>query len=681
MRLRHCRSLLASLALSAGLALPLPHAANGLEVPMPIPTAKPERDADGNFIVAATLANGLAALDRGATAEALTIRDGLPEGSLDREIMAWSIALAPGSDLEAPALADHLDRFADWPGLDAIRANFERALYKQNPAPRYVLQAFATTPPETLDGRIALARAMRQAKRTEEARRLIREIWLDPELDDHAATVLAAEFEPLLSRDDHLARMNRLLYRDQITAALMPARKAGAESLYQAWVQTIRAPARADAAIDAVDAAFKDDPALIYLKIRRLRELNRNAEAAALFARMPDDAAGLVDPAEWWIEQRIVSRGLFEAGDAEAAYRVAVARRAQEPAIAAEAAFHAGWYALRGLNDPAKAERHFRKLGEVVTRRGSKARAAYWLGRALGERDGGGASAAAAEAYARAAAYPETFYGQLAAARLGRTNPDIAAPTVDEAARTRFAGRKAVKVIRRLEEVGSEWRAKLVYRDLAASLDDPAEIALLSDMAIAGGDHRLQLQVGKIALNRGLEVVPLAFPLGALPEAADTGDAGNALAYSVARQESAFNPAAVSPANARGLLQILPGTARGVASRHGLAYSATRLTSDPAYNTTLGAHYLSEQIDRFGNSYILTFVAYNAGPRKVEEWLARFGDPRGAPLAEVVDWIESIPYPETRNYVQHVLENYQIYKARLGQKTDIIEDLRFGRRG
>ena len=244
----------------------------------------------------------------------------------------------------------------------------------------------------------------------------------------------------------------------------------------------------------------------------------------------------------------------------------------------------------------------------------------------------------------------------------------------------RFARREAVQAIQKLEEAGFDWRADILYRALAAEIDSPGEVAILAAMAEKRGDHRISLQVGKIAWNRGLDVAALAYPLGAVPTSANISGSGKALAYSIARQESAFDKAAVSPANARGLLQILPGTAKGVAARHGLPYSKDRLTSDAGYNATLGAHFLGEQIDEFGGSYILTFIAYNAGPRRVPQWIERFGDPRGRPLDEVIDWIEMIPFTETRHYVQRVMENYQVYKARLGQPAGIEQDLRFGRR-
>lgn len=245
--------------------------------------------------------------------------------------------------------------------------------------------------------------------------------------------------------------------------------------------------------------------------------------------------------------------------------------------------------------------------------------------------------------------------------------------------RVRFASREAVRAIDTLTAAGHANRATLLFQGLAAELTSPGELALLAARAEQMGNHQLSLQIGKTAYGRGIDVPALAFPVGVIPGSANISGSGKALAYAIARQESAFNPAAVSPANARGLLQILPGTAKGVAARHGLPFQQALLTTDPGYNATLGAHYLGEQIDAFNGSYILTFIAYNAGPRRVPEWLNRYGDPRGKPINEVVDWIERIPFPETRNYVQRVMENYQVYKTRLGQKADIERDLRFGR--
>ena len=207
----------------------------------------------------------------------------------------------------------------------------------------------------------------------------------------------------------------------------------------------------------------------------------------------------------------------------------------------------------------------------------------------------------------------------------------------------------------------------------------PGELALLAAMAEKRGDHFLALRVGKIAMSRGLDIGALSHPVGVIPASANISGAGKALAYAIARQESEFNVGAVSGAGARGLLQLLPGTAKEVAKKSGLPYSKARLTTDAGYNATLGAAFLSEQLGRFDGSYVLTFAGYNAGPRRAQDWVKKYGDPRGQGIDAVVDWIERIPFTETRGYVQRVMENYEVYKMRLSGKFDIVDDLVNGR--
>jgi soluble lytic murein transglycosylase len=192
--------------------------------------------------------------------------------------------------------------------------------------------------------------------------------------------------------------------------------------------------------------------------------------------------------------------------------------------------------------------------------------------------------------------------------------------------------------------------------------------------------HFLSLRVGKWAAARGLEVGALAHPVGAIPSSANISMAGKALAYAIARQESEFNVSARSGAGALGILQLLPGTARDMARKVGVSFNQGRLTTDAGYNAQLGAAYLGEQLERFGGSYVLTFAAYNAGPTRARQWSERFGDPRGQSIEEVVDWIERIPFTETRGYVQRVMENYQVYRMRLSGSMNILDDLTRGRR-
>jgi soluble lytic murein transglycosylase len=625
--------------------------------------------------VSGDLKAGLDALSNKNPMQALAIRNGLGEGTLDRHILTWAIATSGQPGIPSGEIAAAARELVGWPGLGSLRGNSERALYTENPPTDQILAAFGNTQPETVEGSVILSRALVARGNSAQAAKLIRKIWRNEALDKPFEDKILAEFSGLLSPADHKARMDYLLYRDRTAQAKRFGDLGKAQSLYKAWAAVNDHSAKADGLIAAMDAQWRKDPAYLFMRIENLRRQNKYDDAANLLAQMPRDRSVLVDPGQWWNEQRIVSRGLVDQGEFKAAYGVVDTNVAESPQDVGEAEFHAGWYALRGLQDGATAAMHFRKILQVSNGPISQSRAWYWLGRAA---EGGGPGKAG-DFYAKAASYPSTFYGQLAAEKLGRQTLNVSYPSPSTEDRQRFQARESVQAISRLEAAGHGWRAEALYRALAKQLQSPGEIAMLAAQAERSGNHQLSLQVGKIAYGRGVDVAALAFPIGVIPNNANISGSGKALAYAIARQESAFNPAAVSSANARGLLQLLPKTAKAVAGRHGMAYSADKLTQDAGYNATLGAHYLGEQIDTFGGSYILTFIAYNAGPNKVPEWIIRYGDPRGKSLDDVIDWIERIPFPETRNYVQRVMENYQVYKARLGQKTDIVHDLVSGR--
>ncbi|MFC5443194.1 lytic transglycosylase domain-containing protein [Rhizobium halophytocola] len=666
---------------------PMPPAAIGaLPMPAPLPMVKPDVVASPEITgtipkasrlltSSSNLKSGLDAISNKDAGEAIAIRDAMPQ-SLDRHLLTWSIARSGLSGVPSSEIARAQHELAGWPGLSAFRANSERALYREDPPASQVLSAFGTSPPETVEGAMALAKAKIATGDSKAAAAVITAFWRHKALDTATEDKVLAAFGSLLTPADHKARMDYLMYRGRISQAKRFASLGEAYSLYQAWAAVSNRASNADVLIAKVDDSWDTDPALLFVRIVNLRHKDKFSEAEALLKTMPRDPARLINTGEWWNEERIVARGLADLGKYRDAYRIVSHSVAREPTDVVDAEFHAGWFALRGLNDPKTAEVHFRRLLAAARGPISVSRAWYWLGRsAEAEKD----SEAAHADFLKAANLPATFYGQLAAARLKRNLLDIRYPSPTASDRQRFAAREAVQAIQRFEDAGYGWRANALYLALADDLKSPGELALLTAKAEQAGDHHLSLQVGKIAYGRGIDVPALAFPVGVIPDGADIGGSGKALAYAIARQESAFNPTAVSGANARGLLQILPGTAKGVAARHGLAYSKDRLTEDAGYNATLGAHYLGEQIASFDGSYILTFIAYNAGPRRVTEWVARYGDPRGLPIDDVVDWIERIPFPETRNYVQRIMENYQVYKARLGQTARIEEDLRFGR--
>ncbi len=412
-----------------------------------------------------------------------------------------------------------------------------------------------------------------------------------------------------------------------------------------------------------------------FLKIRYLRRAERYNEATDLMLKAPRQASALVDPDAWWVERRILSRELLDLGKPQLAYKLVSAHAAESPTMAAEAEFHAGWYALRALNQPKTAAPHFAKIAEISSRPISASRAFYWLGRSAEAGSGGDAR----DYYRRSAHFGTTFYGQLSAAKLSEKHLSL---SIQDQRKRIARGLRAVPPCRQ----SSGWN-----RSAIAVAQRRSTISFRRNSTVSANwlcwrswPSATRTTIWRCASAKMLHcevlMLVLSHPLGAIPANANISGSGKALAYAIARQESEFNVGAVSKAGARGLLQLMPATAKSVATRNGMSFSAPRLTTDAGYNATLGAHFLGEQLDRFNGSYVLTFAGYNAGPRRASEWVEKYGDPRGKPIDQVVDWIERIPYSETRNYVQRVMENYEVYKARLTGSADIQTDLIYGRR-
>ncbi|MDW6021191.1 lytic transglycosylase domain-containing protein [Mesorhizobium sp. BAC0120] len=636
-----------------------------LEIPQP--EIAPTDDPDIGM-----LKTGLDALAAGDVASARGARDQLPTDGLDRHILTWAIAMS--SEASSAEIASAARTLSQWPGADVLKRNAERALYREKPDPQTVLKAFATSTPLTVQGVTLLARAYIATGQLDSARAVLAPFWRMEKLEASDEVAIIKEFGAVIPTADHRFRMERMLYAERPASAQRVASLAGAKELADAWAAVLRNDKEAKKLLDAVPDAQRS-AGYLFAKAKYLRRKKSFTQAAAVMVKAPRDRASLVDPDEWWVERRVLSRELVDQGDIKTAYKLVAAHSAEKTANIVEAEFHAGWYALRGLNDPEIAAKHFQRIAEVAEGPMGLSRAYYWLGRTA---EAGGPGDAAAY-YKKAAGYGTAFYGQLAATRLGAVTISIDDPAATDADRRTFAGREAVRAIRRLEDAGYPARAEILYRDLAQQLDSPGELALLAAMAEKRGDHFLALRLAKIAGGRGVNIGALSHPVGVIPSSADISGAGMALAYAIARQESEFNIGAVSGAGARGLLQLLPGTAKEMAKRNGLPFSQDRLTTDAGYNATLGAAFLQDQLGRFDGSYVLTFVGYNAGPRRAQEWILKYGDPRGKDLNAVVDWIERIPFTETRNYVQRVMENYEVYKMRLSGHFDIADDLVNGR--
>lgn len=606
---------------------------------------------------------------------ARTARDSLPVSSLDHHILAWAIALYGGDRIPSGEIAAASELLPGWPGMATLRRNSERALARENPAADIVIKAFGGSQPQTAEGIVVLSRAYVSKGDMKAAQSVLSPFWRTEKLEAKDETAIINEFGPIIPTADHRYRMERMFYADRIGSAQRVAMLAGAKELADAWAGVSQGDKNTPKLLAAVPTEQRS-AGYLFAEAEYLRKRKKFADAAALILKAPNDRVALVDPDAWWIERRVLSRELVDKGDMKTAYRIVAAHMAESPTNAADAEFHAGWYALRGLNDPAKAAEHFSRIASLAQGSLSLSRAYYWLGRAA---EAGGPGDAK-NYFNKASAFGTTFYGQLAGERVGNRTLDISSPQPSDVDRQSFAKREAVSAIKRLQETGYERYANTLYLDLAGQLTSPGEVALLADMAEKQGNHFLALRIGKIAAANGVNVGALSHPIGVIPETANISGSGKALAYAIARQESEFNVSAVSRVGALGLLQLMPGTAEQLAKKAGMAFSQTKLTTDPGYNATLGTAFLGQQLDRYDGSYVLTFAGYNAGPRRADQWVKRYGDPRSKDIDIVVDWIERIPYAETRSYIQRVMENYEVYKMRISGEFDIVGDLVNGRK-
>ncbi len=377
----------------------------------------------------------------------------------------------------------------------------------------------------------------------------------------------------------------------------------------------------------------------------------------------------LVRPEAWWTERQIDrAPRVLATGNADLAYRLTQQHGLIDGNRYSDAEFLLGYIALRYMKKPDLAFDHFSHILTRVATPYAKARAGYWGGRAA---EAEAKVDLAAKWYAAGAEHMATFYGQLAAHQLGNDAPAAPDPRARRQARPSapaFNQDELVRATQILFVAGDRNRSKAFLLHLADNAQSPSRFALLADLAEKNGRIDLGIAVAKRAILAGTPLLIHGYPVTALPSGGNTEPA---LIFAMVRQESAFEPDAVSRAGARGLMQLMPTTANQVAAKNQLLpYSAARLTEDGVYNILLGRTYLETLMDDFAGSYALAVAAYNAGPGRVRQWLREYGDPRHGTV-DMVDWIENIPIAETRTYIQRVLENLQVYRGQDGRNSQL----------
>ncbi|MGQ0676123.1 MAG: lytic transglycosylase domain-containing protein, partial [Rhodospirillales bacterium] len=535
----------------------------------------------------------------------------------------------------------------DWPYLGALRQRAEEAMAAQ--PDRVLLDWFEKHPPQTLKGDVALAEALRRAGKEAEADGLIRDAWIYATLDAREERQFFDRYRRILRDQDHVARQDRLMWDSQVPAAqrMMQRVDERYRLLATARIRMIRLQGGLDAAIARVPEDLRNDPGLVYERLRYRRRKGDFEGARELLLNLPHD---LRRPSEWWTELSYVIRRTLDAGDASLAYRIAKAHRQDAGATLAEAEFLAGWISLRFLRDTAEAREHFKTLYQFVRFPVSRARAAYWRGRtAEAESD----QAAAEKWYREGATHLTTFYGQLSARRLRLDTyalPPEPEPSKEQA--EAFERAELPRLVRMMAEIGERERVNAIFRHMSAVAREPHEHALIARLATQMDLPDQAVRAARRAERAGAPLTVLGYPTMTIRRADDRLDP--ALIHALIRQESGFDSAAVSRAGARGLMQLMPDTARLVAREMKVGYQPHLLTDDTALNMMLGRAYLKAMIEEMGG-VPAGLAAYNAGPSRAKRWMRSNGDPRVDEDA-LVDWIELIPIYETRDYVQRVLE-------------------------
>lgn len=597
--------------------------------------------------------------------------------AVEAKIADWLTIRFGNPSLSSQAITQFALANPHWPDPEMFRRRAEQALEREKPPADIVLLAFQGSRPYSNRGRMMLARALLEKGRREDAAAWIRTAWRDPSLTETDEEAILAEFSALLPPSEYKARLELALLKSRASDAVRIARRmsAGYQKLAAARLAVEKKAANAGKLLDAVPEEIKGDTAYLFGRAQWARRTERWQEAAALLLRAPKDPKAMVVPDEWWEEKRIVARKILDGGDAKTAFRIVAGHTGSSPAIQADADFHTGWIALRALNDPKTAMSYFARVAEASARPVTQARAYYWLGRAAEA----GAGGTARDYYAKAAQHGFTFYGQMARAKLGMTDLGLqrqVGPTAADRAAAERDDRFAALV--KLQRLGRKDLAATFYRHLAETVPTPGQAAILIDLAERQGWHNYAVMAGKAASQRGLDMEVLAFPTKGLPSDIDTSGLERALAFSITRQESEFNQAVVSSAGAVGIFQVMPVTGREAAKKLGIPYDKNAWRNDVRYNVKLGTAYVNNLISNYDGNYVMAIAGYNAGPGRIREWVQAYGDPRD-PSIDAIDWMERIPFSETRNYVHRVLENLQVYRFRLeGQRLQIAEDLRRG---
>lgn len=633
------------------------------------------------------VARAVGAIDSGSWqyARKLASQSGDPAA---RKLVEYLYLTSSRSSPSFAEIASFLIANPSWPGMKELVVRAEHSFLPSMPL-RERVEWFRRYPPYTAKGKYQAAQTFMDAGDHKTGLRVLRELWREGGFDTDIERQILRQYGHELDRQDHIARFDGLLWRGQRDAAVRMYKLVGQdmELLGKARIALrYRAPG-VEAALSRVPNLLRADAGLFYERVHwRLNngkpelalELARNA---ANSLRAPQSSIGEI----WWDHQETIARMALEKRDYNTAYQIAAThnfRPPEEAASYAEAEWLAGWVALRFLKQPAKAFPHFTRLYNAVTSPMSRSRGAYWAGRAA---EAKGDQKAAKFWYGEAARYPVSFYGQLAAEWNGGAVVRAALDNTKRPTRQElntYAQQELARATQILLSANKDSLAKQFFTALVESSRNPQDYRLAAAFATELQRRDFGVLAAKRAGNEAVWLFEEGYPVLNLPQ--DLGGRNGPeipLILALSKQESGFNVGAISPAGAMGLMQLMPATAQEVARKIKAPYAPQRLIQDPVYNLRLGTAYLDRMLANYDGSYVMALAAYNAGGSRVTKWSGLNGDPRKA-TTDIIDWIELIPFSETRNYVQRVMEGVGVYRLRLGVTGDpfrIDTDLLRGR--
>ncbi|MEO5336651.1 MAG: lytic transglycosylase domain-containing protein [Magnetospirillum sp. WYHS-4] len=583
------------------------------------------------------------------------------------KLLLWFLYTRAEDEASFAEIATFIRDNPGWPRQETLKRRAEESMTVATPGTD-ILDWFKDRKALTADGKVMLGEALLRAGRATEGRGLLRESWVSGNFGTGQERDFLAKHRDILTYEDHKRRIDRLLWDGLYESArrMLFKMKDADKALYEARLMLRHGKGNGDKAIARLSQEQRADPGLTYERVRYRRKKGKEGDAIELLLDFQGKPGR---PDVWWDERNILARKALNQGSITEAYRI-VAAHGLKPGGSdyADAEWLAGWIKLRFLSDKEDALQHFQNMYQSVRYPVSQARGAYWAGRAA---EALGHEEWASLWYRAAAHHPTTFYGQLASNRLrpGQSLELPPEPKPEERDAEEFLRDEVAVAARILGEAGETERLKPFVRALAEHSDLPAWKVMTATLARRLGRIDLAVDIAKQAGLDGRVYMEAGYPAPDLPlmRKARSNSVEEPLVLAVIRQESLFDPDAVSSAGARGLMQLMPATAKTMAKRLGMGKAVD--LHDPGHNLTVGQAYLGDMIRDFGGSYVLALAAYNAGPARARSWMRSNGDPRDKDV-EVVDWIEMIPFAETRNYVQRVLENLQVYRTRLSDTQE-----------